>query len=127
MGLQMGLQKENNVLYYDFINAYWTIEDIRFSNQDGTNYTTFEFNAYPNREAYKREGIPFTSNLNFGGATSLAINPMLYNWVCIEKTSLLFPDGIPVSETEQKDILYPYLKSYLEITEAVDVFETTTE
>jgi hypothetical protein len=119
----MALAKENNILFYDFPNAYWVIEDVRFSNQDGVSYTAFEFNAYPSREASKRQGEAISPSLAFGGAVKLAIDPRLYNWVCIESTSVLFPNGIPITEDEQKVTLYPFVKTYLGLSDAVDLLE----
>lgn len=123
MGIQMPLDKESNSLYMNFPTAYWCIEDIRYANSDGKNYTIFDFNAYPSREAKQKQGFPIESQYNFGTAEGLAYSSRLYHWQAMFETSLTFPNGIPLSEASQKDTLYKLVKSYLDLTDYEDVLE----
>ena len=127
MGLLMTLEKENNVLYHDFHDAYWAIEDLRFQNDEGDSYTLFSLRAYPSREAKLKKREIFNSTLSFGGAESNVYSTVLYSWDGVLKTELVFPEGIPISEQEQKDAMYPFVISYLNLGDYTPVFEEGQE
>ena len=64
MGFRMDLKKQNNHLYYDFPNAYWSIDALSFSNfidydENGVKTSTptvsFSLRAYPSRESKIKE------------------------------------------------------------------------
>ena len=123
MGLQMALHKESNFLFHDFPTAYWCIENLRYVHNNGINYTVFDFNAYPSRDAKYRQGLQIINQYEFGTAEGLAYNPRLYHWEAVFETAAIFPDGIPLSEASQKDTLYVLVKSYLGLADAIDVLE----
>lgn len=123
MGLSMPLNKESNYMYVDMPQAYWCIENIRYVNGDGKNYTIFDFNAYPSRDAKYMDGSHIQNQYQFGTAVSLAFKPRLYHWEAIFETAHIFPDGIPLSEKSQKDILYLLVKEFLNLVDAIDVLE----
>lgn len=131
MGFTMKLAKENNHLYADFDNAYWSIDNVEFSThityegdvKTSTPIVSFSLRAYASRDAKIKEGKGFSSTLSFGGANALAYNPCLYEWKGIFETSLIFTSDIPTSEAEQKDVLYTFVKEYLQLTDYTDVIE----
>lgn len=123
MGIEMKLAKEDNVLYTDFNNAYWCIDDIAFLNSNGKSYVRFNFNAYPSREASKMALNTVTPTLDFGGPIGVAYSPLLHTWEATFETEILFPTGIPITEKEQKDRLYVFIKEHLGLTGYTDVIE----
>lgn len=122
MAIRMLLRKEDNILYTDFM-AYWAIENIVFSNQNGQSITDFTFKAYPNRESKHHTGMPINKTLDWGSPVGLAYQGCLYESYCAFPTLDIFPNGIPVSEVEQKSVLYQYLKEYLNLKDCEDVLE----
>jgi hypothetical protein len=100
MGLQMALNKESNFLFHDFLNAYWCIENLRYVNNNGVNYTIFDFNAYPSRDAKYQQGLQMVNQYDFGTAEGLAYNPRLYHWEAVFETAAIFPEGIPLAEPQ---------------------------
>ena len=123
MGLQMALHKESNFLFHDFPTAYWCIENLRYVHNSGINYTVFDFNAYPSRDAKYQNGYQIINQYGFGTAEGLAYNPRLYHWEAVFETAAIFPEGIPLSEASQKDTLYVLVKEYLDLADAIDVLE----
>jgi hypothetical protein len=124
MGLQFDLNKENNILYTDFYDAYWSIEDISIESYGGAVMVRFTFYAYPSRESKtKTINLESVTQLDFGGAMSTVSNGRLYQWDGAFTASDVFPDGIPVTTEGQLEILYPYIKEYLGLSDAVDVLE----
>jgi len=123
MAILMNLPKEDNILYTDFPNAYWSIENIIFSTLNGCSYTQFNFCAYPSREAKYKTLFPVETTLNWGGPVGMAYTPKLHSWEATFPTADIFPGSIPVSESDQKDTLYLFVKAYLHLTEVVDVLE----
>ena len=123
----MKLPKEDNVLHCDFDTAYWCVEDIIFSNYNGTATCSFMFRAYPSREAKSMNMQPIIrpteGPMMYGGPMGLAYIPILHQWEATFPTISLFPEGIPVSESDQKDTLYAFVKSYLSLTNYTDVLE----
>jgi hypothetical protein len=124
MGLSFTLNKEDNHLYCDFAEAYWSIDDIAFYTT-GNNITMvrFNFNAYASRDAKLLRSTTITPLHHFGGPCSTVVDPLLYQWCGEFDASTIFPNGIPTSVNEQKIILYAFVKSYLNLTDAVDVLE----
>lgn len=113
MGLQLTVYKEDNALYADFVNAYWRIENIVFSNANGVGYVSFELNTYPSRESANMNLHSITSNtFPIGGATAIAYSTKIRTWLATFKSADVFTDGIPLTETAQKDVLYALVKSY---------------
>lgn len=123
MGIQMNLPKNDNALYTDFPYAYWCIEDIAFLNNAGESYTRFLFNAYPSRESKQMKNYSLERTLSFGGPAAIAYNPLLHTWECSVHTADLFPNGIPITEKDQKDTIYSYVKERLDLQGYTDIFE----
>lgn len=125
MGLKLTLKKQDNKMYYEFVDAYWKIENIIFSNANGVAYVSFELNAYPSREASKKylATIEYSNTIPVGGAFDLAYSPRIWYWEATFKTADVFPNGIPVSEAEQKDVIYALVKNYTGL-QFEDVIET---
>ena len=109
MGLKLTLTKENNRLYHDFVDAYWSVDGITYS----TKTVSFVLNCYPSREAkYKHNGAMETSTLPIGSASPNVFFTVLYSWETYAMITDIFPDGIPLSEDEQKTAIYEWVKSY---------------
>lgn len=124
MGLLMKLPKEDNALYTDFDQAYWSIEDIMFANLNGQAYVEFSLFAYPSRETKPKNMEPMpTPTFVVGGPTNIAYSTRLYQWRESALTDQLFPDGIPLSESAQKDVLYSYVKERCCLVDYTDVLE----
>lgn len=116
MGLKLTVPKTDNALYTDFVDAYWRIENIIFSNADGISYVDFELNTYPSRDAANMnlESID-NSTFSIGGPRSIAYQSCIRTWQAQFKTADVFTDGIPVSESGQKDVLYALVKQYTKL------------
>lgn len=113
MGLQLTVYKEDNALYADFVNAYWRIDNIVFSNANGVGYVSFELNTYPSRESANMNLHSITSNtFPIGGATAIAYSTKIRTWLATFKSADVFTEGIPLTESAQKDVLYALVKSY---------------
>lgn len=123
MALKMLLKKEHNHLHYDFPDAYWRIEDVNFGNLDGNTIVVFKLAAYPNRGSAQMLNQEVGSISAFGSPANTLINNILYGWVASFRADTIFTDGIPLLESEQRAILYPFVKEYLNLTDAVDVLE----
>ena len=119
MGLQLTLTKENNRLYFDFVDAYWSVDDINYTTQT----VSFRLRCYPSREAkYKHLSQMETSSLPIGSASPLIYDTALYLWETYAMITDIFPSGIPLSENEQKTAIYNWVKSYTSLP-FVDVLE----
>lgn len=130
MGLKLTIQKEDNYLYQDFIDAYWKIDEIIFSNADGESYVSFTLNAYPSRDASKKmlNSIEYSNVIPIGGTPRIAYEPRLWHWEACFKTLDVFEDGIPTTEAEQKDVLYLFVKEYVyTLSNKTVVFEDVLE
>lgn len=123
MGLQFTLNKENNFLFTDFQNAYWSIDSIAIGNIENNNFVVSgSFNCYPSREAkYKNEDV--ITQLAFGGSIGAYFNTYLYKHVFQFRVSDVYPDGIPSDYSTLKTQLYEYLKVDLNLINAIDIFE----
>lgn len=122
MGLQFTLPKENNAFYTDFPDAYWSVDNISMGKDGDAVMVRFEFTAYPSREA-KLNQDAMVNQLAFGGPVFPHVNAALYRWVGLFQAIELFPEGMPIEESDQKDVLYAFVKSYLGLTDAIDVLE----
>ena len=127
MGILMNLPKTDNVLYVDFPNAYWCIEGIVFSSMGGVPHVRFEFSAYASREAKYKNLAPIEATLSHGGPSGIAYNPRLHYWEAVFPAADIFPEGLPLAESDQKDVLYGFIKDYLGLTDVVDVLEEGDE
>ena len=122
MGLKLTLEKEKNHLYRTFENAYWAIKEI--------NYTTSELYGklicYPSREASHKQGQRVEGHFDVGGSHFPIIEAKLYCWEFLAPISTVFPNGIPISEDEQKTAIYKWVKSYTELpfTDVLEEQET---
>ena len=132
MGFIMKLGKEDNHLHADFEDAYWSIDDVSFSTFTSYSDTgiktsvptvAFSLKAYPSREAKTKEGEAIKPTLGFGGPISVAVTPCLYEWKAVFESGSIFGDSIPLSEEEQKKILYQFVKDYLGLHDYCDVTE----
>lgn len=116
MALSLTLKAKENVLYEDFENAYWCVEDIGFSSISGKMYVDFSLNTYPSREAkYKKLQSLEPSDLPIGGAIGIAYNPLIHTWQATFEAQDVFKTGIPMEEVEQKRILYNFVKVYTDL------------
>jgi hypothetical protein len=122
MGLQFTLPKENNAFYTDVIDAYWSIDDIAMGKDGDAIMVRFEFTAYPSREAKLMQNT-MVGQLMFGGPIFPHVNAALYQWIGLFQASEIFPDGMPIEESAQKDTLYPFIKDFLGLLDAIDVLE----
>jgi hypothetical protein len=122
MGLQFALHKENNAFYTDFPEAYWAVDNIAMGKDGSAVMVRFEFTAYPSREAKHLQNSR-VAPLAFGGPVFPHVNSALYQWVGLFQAEEIFPNGMPVSEDAQKDIMYPFIKNYLGLSDAIDVLE----
>lgn len=128
MAFTMKLDKQNNFFKQDFNDAYWRLENISIGNYQGEAIVQFQLKAYPNRESVLTyETTPPVPRTDFGGPTNIYEIPSLYHWNGSFPAVDIFPNGIPTSETEQKNILYLFVKDYLELTGFTDVFEEGQE
>lgn len=127
MAIIKTLPKEHNHMYYDFPDAYWRIEDINFGNVEGITKVSFRFTAYPNKEASLKWYEETQPMLNFGGPNGYNVENRLYTWVALFDANEIFTNGIPATEAEQRNVLYNFIKLYLELTDYEDVFEEGQE
>lgn len=114
MGLKMTISAQDNHMSYEFKDAYWKIEDIVFSNKEGASFVGFSLKAYPSREASKAVLKPIrrTEAIQEGGPYMGAYSPCLWTWQTLFRATEAFPNGIPVTESAQKDVLYQLVKTY---------------
>ena len=106
MGLKLTLEKEKNHLYHTFEDAYWAIKEIRYT----TNELYGKLTCYPSREASHKQGQSVEGRLTVGGPYFPVIEPRLYCWEFLAPISTVFPNGIPLSEDEQKTAIYNWVK-----------------
>ena len=105
MGLLRTLSKDNNSLYTEFKDAYWSIESILYT----TDMVQFTLVCYPSREAkyMNHKGV---KNLPFGAPVGETFSPSLYMWHSVYPLRDVYPHGVPVDPDEQKTRLYNFLK-----------------
>ena len=113
MGLQLTLAKENNRQYFDYVDAYWSVDDIGYTTQ----IVSFRLNCYPSREAkYKNLNQMPTSTLPIGSASPAVYDTVLYSWETYAMITDIFPSGIPLDENEQKTAIYNWVKAYTKLS-----------
>ena len=108
MGLQLTIEKEKNQMYYDFIDAYWAIKEIRYT----TEYLYSKLLCYPTRDASHHQGEKVSASFNVGGPYLPIVDSVLYQWEFATKIADVFPSGIPLDENEQKTAIYNWVKTY---------------
>lgn len=124
MAFLMDIPKTDTIFYHEFKEAYWSIDSVLFTTQEGVAYTQLILVAYPSREAKYMDRVPLEEQaFHWGGPPAIAYSPKLHYWEATFETLDIFPEGIPVSEAEQKNVLYLYVKAFLGITDFTDVFE----
>ena len=112
MGLKLTLAKENNRLYHDFVDAYWSVDGINYS----TTTVNFRLHCYPSRDAkYKNLSQMPASTLPVGSASPDIYDTVLYSWETYAMITDIFPSGIPLSEDEQKTAIYEYVKTFTKL------------
>lgn len=119
MGLQLTLEKANNRQYTDYVDAYWSVDDIAYTTQT----VSFRLQCYPSREAkYKNLNQMPTSTLPIGSASPDIYDTVLYLWETYAMITDIFPNGIPLDENEQKTAIYNWVKNFTGLP-FVDVLE----
>lgn len=119
MGLLLTLAKENNRQYFDYVDAYWSVDDIVYTTQ----IISFRLNCYPSREAkYKNLNQMPESTLPIGSASPEVYDTVMYSWETYAMITDIFPQGIPLSEDEQKTAVYNWVKLHTGLP-FEDVFE----
>lgn len=108
MGLKLTLEKENNQIYHTFEDAYWAVKEIRYTTED----MYAKLICYPSRESSHMQGEVVSSSLPVGGPYLPIVDSALYQWEFTAKISEVFPEGIPLSQNEQKTAIYEWVKSY---------------
>ena len=120
MALSMTLTKNQNHMYEDYPDAYWVIENIRYSTDMVAAYLC----CYASRECSKKNGldIPDWRQIPIGGPEFNACKNRLWQWEFSASMAEVFPDGIPLSVNEQKTAIYNWIKAYTQLP-FEDVFE----
>ncbi len=121
MGFKANLSKSSNVMGIDWQDAYWNISSIRIDSN--AQAVVVELCAYPTKEAMLLQNTALVADYQFGTPTSEGVDCVLYRWQGAFSLSTTFPNGIPISVSEQKQILYPLVKNFLGITEWEDILE----
>ncbi len=120
MGLKFELKKELNHLYVDFPDAYWAVDNISVYPEGDKTYVHFEISAYANRESRLMEGQrvqePTAKDVPFGGAVRPVYEPVLFHATQEIPASWLF-SAVPTTISEQKDVIYSYVKTMLDNAE----------
>lgn len=120
MGLKLTLDIENSYMAVTFADAYWKVENIRYS----TSEVGAELFCYPSREASKKNLEPMPNpTLPIGAPVRNVYEPRLYRWNMLANITDVFPSGIPLDEDEQITAIYNYIKDYTGLP-FEDVFET---
>ena len=83
----------------------------------------FKLYTYPSREAkYLHNTLVPNSDIQFGTSESQKYSTVLHVWSELMKAEVVFPNGIPLKESDQKDVLYRFVKEYTGLP-FEDVFE----
>lgn len=112
MGLKAPITKEHNRMGIDFPDAYWSIDNIRFTNENGLSFVAFELNAYPSRESKKLMKNSITSEYVYGSQNGIMVDSVLHSWYASFPTLDFFSESIPLTEEKQKEIMYPKVKKH---------------
>ena len=118
MALKMTLNKESNILYHEFTDAYWKVDSIQYDTES----LYFALDAYPSREASKMQLQKVEPTLPIVGARGPVYEPILYTWNAAERLVSIFPQGIPLDPDAQKTAIYNWVKTYTGLP-FEDVFE----
>ena len=119
MALQFTLPKECNNLYYEFVNAYWYIDDISYDTVN----CYFNLLVFPNREVRLANGNLLPQNpLPIGGVPYNVVKGDIYKWKGIFPIADIFPTGIPLDVNQQKTAVYNFIKAYTKLP-FEDVYE----
>ena len=119
MALQLTLPKECNNLYYEFVDAYWFIDEISYDTQD----CYFNLLVFPNREVRLANGKYLPSNpLPIGGVSHNVVRGEIYRWNGMFPIVDIFPNGIPLDVNQQKTAVYNFIKAYTKLPFG-DVYE----
>ena len=112
MGLRMTLPKDKNHMYYDFIDAYWAIENVIYS----LGMIDFSLRAFPSREAkLMNNEILSDSSIGYGSAQE-NVNSILYEWHVFMDLTNIFPDGsIPAGKDAQYMAIYKWIKDFTKL------------
>jgi hypothetical protein len=51
------------------------------------------------------------------------VDARLYRWDALFPAAMIFTGGIPISRAGQLAVLYPFVKQYLNLVDAIDVLE----
>lgn len=123
MGLKLTLPATDNFIGQEFTDAYWSIDNITFTNYEGVSYVSFDLDTYASRDAKLLSGqnVPNTG-IAYGGSYRTVYEPILHKWEASFRSETVFPNGIPISEAAQKDVLYVFVKEYTGLP-FEDVFE----
>lgn len=110
MGLQLTLPKEKNTLFYDFVNAYWALENVSYS----ADYLNFSLQVFPTREARLQNRMKIKSpSLGYGYAVGQVVDSLLYTWTERVPITDVFPSGsIPAGKDAQYTAIYTWIKAY---------------
>lgn len=110
-------------MYFDFIDAYWAINDVVYT----VDAIDFRLKAYPNREA-KLMDKHILENPSIGyGSGSSVVSCSLYEWHVTMSITVIFPDGsIPAGRDAQYTAIYNWIKEYTQLP-FEDVFEDEQE
>lgn len=123
MGLKLTLPQTDNYLYKEFVDAYWSVDGIEFVPINGETHVKFNLNTYPSRDSKMKTGQEVeNTGIPYGSSYRSTYTPILHQWNGMFKASLIFPNGIPLSEAEQKQALYSFVKEYTGLP-FDDVFE----
>ncbi|GEM_PF-3445739 len=127
MGLLMDLPKECNAVDHDFPMAYWSVESVSFASDgpDSSVMVSFLLQAYPDRDSKVRTAsfAQAASFRDFGEPIGRTVDARLYRWAALLPAAMVFTGGIPLSRASQLAVLYPFVKQYLGLMDAVDVLE----
>ena len=119
MGLKLTLNVQDSYVGTQFIDAYWKIDDLRYSTTDAWAHLV----CYPTREASKLNNAPMPEpSLSIGAPVRGNYYTELYQWNAVAKIADVFPNGIPLDENEQKTAMYNWIKEYTHLP-FEDVFE----
>ncbi len=125
MGIRKTLDRSQNYLYADFMDAYWSIDDIVFYNEGSEPMLRFTLHAYPSREAKYMKNSPTNDmTVGVGGTVYGMVAPILYEWAGMFPPADIFGESAPTSVNAQKDVLYGFVKQYSEFfADATDILE----
>lgn len=105
MGLSLTINKINNFLYMDIVDAYWSIDEISYT----TNVGYMTIHIYPSREAKFKTATGFHPILPVTAEDFELVSPII-DTIKIRFNLIDVFDSIPLDINEQKTLLYIYFK-----------------